>query len=400
MCGRRRRRRRDVLRVAGALVGSAGLAGCTDDVLDTTGRTGTRGTVTGSTGAGRGNADLRQELGLSLPDYDYGNTLRIFQWENYWPTRTVREFSDAFGVERVTVDTYTSNEELRTTLEREGLAAYDLVFPSDWMVTNLIESGMLTPLDLSKLPNWTNLADRWTDRAPYDTGSDRYSVPYQWGTTGIGWNSELIGPGGIDSWDAMWNEAWAGQMTMLDNKRETIGAALKRLGYSLNTREESEIEEATETLVQQRDLLRGYDSGNMPSNLADGEASPVHTWNGEAFIACEQLDTEQSPIEYTIPDEGGIVWIDTAAIPRDSPNVNTAHLFVDYFLSGRVNASITNHAKYATPNEAARTYLPDSHLNNELVFPPEEACERLEFIRSVGDAADLYQQAWDEIRNA
>lgn len=403
----RRRTRRRFLRTVGVVVGGTGVAGCGSGGTETTeAGSGGRTTATGLTTSNvpeRGNEALRQELGLSRPDFDYGSTLRVFQWENYWPPRTISDFTEAYGVEDVTVDTYTSNEVLRATLETEGLDAYDVVFPSDWMVTDLIEAEMLAPLDREKLSNWSNLSDQWVTQAPYDTGAARYSAPYQWGTSGIGWNTEVIDPtGGIDSWDAMWNEAWAGQLTMLDNKRETIGAALKRLGYSLNTRDDSEITEAKEALLQQRDLVKTYDSANMPSNLADGRASPVHTWNGEAYIAYSQLSSQggDAPIEYTLPKEGSVVWIDTVTVPSKAPNENTAHLFIDYLLNARVNAAISNNTKYATPNEAAREYVDGSLLENDVVFPDEKRLSNLEFIRSVGDASTLYQQAWDEVTGA
>lgn len=389
------RRRRQVLATSGSLLAGLALTGC----QGTTGRP--TGTATGRTRTDAVNADLRAELGLPDPTYSYADSLRIFQWENYWPSRTITEFEQAYGVTSVTVDTYTANEAIPAALRQEGLDAYDLVFPSDWMVTALVDDGLLAPVDTDRLHNWSNLDSRWVEQAPYDTGPQRHSVPYQWGTTGIAWNTQVIQPEGIDSWDALWNPAWRGQITMLDNKRETIGAALQRLGYSLNTRDESEIEEATETLLQQRDLVLEYDSGDMPSNLADGRASPVHTWSGEAFIAYDQLRSGSgtSPINYTVPEEGGVVWIDTATIPAEAPHPNTAHLFIDYLLSARVGAAITDFNKYATPNRAAREYVDPELLANDLVFPPEETRERLEFIRDVGDASAYYVDAWDEIRS-
>lgn len=389
--------RRTLVRTSGAVLGSIGLAGCGSE------STGSNSTpVTTTAGATDGDADLRAELGLEIPDYEYADRLNVYQWENYWHESAVSDFEDAYGVD-VSVDAYRTNEELQNTLESKGLDTYDIVFPSDWMLTRLATEEMLRPLDLSKIPDWENLSQQWIDQAPYDPGQERYSAPFQWATTGIGWNDDVIAPSGgsIDSWDAMWNDEWAGLITMLNNKRETIGASLIRLGYSPNTQNQSEIQDATEALIQQTDLVTDYDSATLISTLADGSASPVHTWAGEAIKAYNQtLESGSSPVRYTIPDEGSIVWVDVAAIPAQAPHPNTAHLFINYFLNDRVNALITTYNQYATPNEAAKDHLDESFLNNELVFPPEEICEDLEFLQDVGDAEQLYADAWDRIKNA
>ncbi|WP_435364730.1 polyamine ABC transporter substrate-binding protein [Haloarchaeobius sp. DYHT-AS-18] len=343
----------------------------------------------------RGNSVLRAELGLSLPPYDIEDQLRVFQWRDYWPRETIRHFEQAFGVD-VTVDYYESNEEMYRSLHDPSAPSYDLVFPSGYFVTVLVGEGRIVPFDLEKLSNWSNLERRWQLDQPYDPGPGRHSVPFQWGTTGIGWNRELATLPSPVSWDVLWDQDHAGRVTMLNDVRETIGVALKRLGHSLNTTSENEIREAGELLREQRPLLRGYDSTSMVSNLVDRRASPIHTWSGEAFIAYWQLfQNGESPIEYRIPDEGGVMWVDSAAIPADAAHPNAAHAFVDYLLNPKVNASISNYVFYATPNEAAWPYVDDWILENPDIYPSPDCLEKLEFVRDVGPAIETYQDVWE-----
>jgi spermidine/putrescine transport system substrate-binding protein len=344
-----------------------------------------------------GDADLRNDLGLEYPDYELEDSLTIFQWTNYWPEQTVDNFEQAFDVS-VTVERYDSMSEMRANLDA---SRHDLVFPADWAFPSLVSNDRLAPLDLNKLPNWSNLADRWVETAPYDTGPKRHSAPYQWGTSGIAWNAEMIDTEEIDAWDAMWNEAYDGQMTMLDSQRETIGAALKKLGYSLNSQTQSEIREAKAELLRQKELLMGYDTTNMISNLTDQQASPVHTWSGESTTAYWNTYSDgSSPIHYRIPESGGVQWIDAAAVTKGARHPNAAHAFINYFLSARVGAAITNYNYYGSPNAAAEEHIKDAVLNNPSVYPDEETLERLEFVRDVGEANQYYADAWEEIKNA
>lgn len=161
-------RRRSFLRTVGCLGGGFAIAGCVDSTDDSSASTAT------STRAG--NEQLRTEIGLEYPDYELADELNVYQWTNYWHPNTVPDFEDAFGV-AVSPSLYGSNEELYATLQNEGLDAYDVIFPSDWMVSKLIREEKLRAVDVSKLGNWENLGDRWIADAPYDGGDERYSVP-------------------------------------------------------------------------------------------------------------------------------------------------------------------------------------------------------------------------------
>lgn len=389
-------RRRRVLKLAGGLIGGAGLAGCSSQ-----GETGTTITSTPVPGS----EQLRTQIGMSYPDYEFADELRVLQWFDYWKEGMGTEFENAFGVS-VEATTYTSNEELLGILETEGLDAYDVAFPSDWAVTQLIETDSIQPLDLGKFSNWENLGQRWIDDAPYDTGQQRYSVPHIWGTTGYAWNREVIDRTDLTSWDALWNPEFAGLIQMMDLPREIFCAALQRLGYSASTTDRAEIMEAKETLIQQKDLVDSYVTGEMAGRIADGAGSPIHAFSGAALAAEALLrrrrdeETTSSPIEYQVPEEGGTVWIDTGVVTAEAPHPNTAHLFLDYLLSAQVGAAITNYTLYPTPNEAAKAHLDEAILSDPAIYPSDQAMESLEFLENVGDARQYYEQAWTDIQNA
>ncbi len=372
--------RRTVLKSTGALaaVGLTGLAGCLGDDSD-------------------GNNTSSADIDIENPE----DNLNIFQWGDYWPDGFVQTFEEEYDVD-VSVSNFASNEEMFNSLQAGGTDQYDLIFPSDYMVNILHEQDMIQPLDLDALSNFENLSEMFRE-APYDPGSERYSAPYQWGTSGIGWNENMIGEVEIDSWDALWNDEWAGQMTMLNDMRETIGVALKRLGYSLNTTDEDEIEEAKELLIQQKDLLRAYDSTNFKTNLINEQNSPLHGWSGDIFAALwETYDEDEgySPVKYTIPSEGGVVWVDTATVTAKARHPSAAHAFIDYFLDAENAAEVTNYTYYGSPNEAAEEYIYDEILENESIYPDDETMEKLEFIENIGQATQTYDRAWTEIQNA
>lgn len=389
--------RRGFLKSLCVISGTASVAGCLgggDDGSDTT-----------ATETSAGNMQLRTELGLEYPDYELEEELEILQWTDYWHPNTVPDFEDAYDIS-VTVTSFGSNEEMYEILKAEGFDSYDLAFPSDWMVSKLLREERLRALDISKLRNWEHLGERWIEDAPYDSGSERYSAPYLWGTTGIAWHEAMVDDSlddvdALDSWDAMWDEAYAGQIQMMDLPRETYTAALKRLGYSLNTTDPEKIQEATELLVQQKELVTEYTGVKLIDDLVNKRATPLHTFSGSALTAQTKLREDgESPVAYRIPREGGVVWIDTMVVPDGAPHANAAHAFIDYILNPTVGAMNANFNLYATPNEAAKQNVPSEHLSNPAIYPPPATIEKLEFIDDVGDALTHYEDGWETVQNA
>lgn len=319
-----------------------------------------------------------------------GRQLNLFIWSNYIAPETIARFERRLGV-KVNVDLYDSNEALLAKLQA-GNAGYDVVCPSDYSVQVLLAQGLLRPLDRSRLPHLANVAAEFLDR-PYDPGN-AHSVPYFWGTTGIAYDRRRV-HGKVDSWAALWDPRYAGRVLMLDDAREAFGAALKMRGHSLNTTDPRVLAVARDDLLRQKRIVRAYNSTNFEDVLLSGDVWLAQGWNGQFAKAMDQ-----SPdIVYVVPKEGGTLFIDNLAIPRDARDPELAHAFLDFALEAETAAEICRTMRYSSPNRAAWPLLPPEIRRHPAVFPPADVLSRLELIRDLGDATVLYDRLWTEVKS-
>jgi spermidine/putrescine-binding protein len=320
--------------------------------------------------------------------------LHIFIWANYIDPEVYQLFEKEFGV-KVIEENFDSNETLRNKLQA-GVTGYDIIVPSDYTVEILIRQGLLAELDLQKIPNFENISPRF--RNLYYDPQNRYSIAYLWGTTGIGYNAQKIETAPT-SWAEIFEpsrlERYKNRVSMLDDPRETIGAALKYLGYSINSTDPEILEAAKEILLVQKPYLARYDSETYDDFLLSGDLLIAHGWSGEFARA----RTENPHIRYVIPQEGGVIWADNLAIPKGAKNRDVAHLFIDFLLRPQISARIVNFLRYPSANEAARRSISPEILTDPAIYPPEEILEKLEWIRDVGEALALYERVWDEVKN-
>jgi len=262
------------------------------------------------------------------------------------------------------------------------------------MVEIMIGEGLLAELNHENIPNLANLSELFKS-PPYDPEL-AYSVPYQWGTTGIGYNSEVVEP---DSWAFFFDPEIAaehqGKITMLNDSRESIGAALKYLGYSLNTTDEAQLEEAKQVLLDIKPYLFSYDSDQFEDLIIADEVVYGHGWSGDYFAAA----VEDERIWYIIPEEGGVVWADNLAIPKSSKNQYTAELFINFVLRPEVAAQITNFTWYGSPVEAAKEFIDAEILEEPAIYPSDEVMAKMEWIQDIGDATTLYERIWTEVKS-
>jgi spermidine/putrescine transport system permease protein len=316
--------------------------------------------------------------------------LNVFIWSGYLPPETVKAFEARRGV-RVRVDLYDSLEALLAKLQA-GNTDYDVVCPSNYAVEILLAQGLLHPLDRSALPHLGNVDPVYLDRE-FDPGN-RYSVPYFTGSCGIGYRRSRTGP--VDSWAALWDPRFRGRVLMLDDARETFGAALKRLGQSVNTVDERMLGRARDLLILQKPLVRTYDSANFEDSLLAGDVWLSQGWNGE-FARVMELDPD---IAYAVPKEGTTSFIDSLAIPATAPHPGLAHEFLDFAMEAETAAVICRAMKYTTPNRAALALLPPEIRRNPAIFPPGNVASRLELLRDIGPATVLYDRLWTEVKAA
>jgi spermidine/putrescine transport system substrate-binding protein len=318
-------------------------------------------------------------------------TLHVFIWEEYIDPDVYRKFEQEFGA-RVIEATYGSNEDMRAKLQAGG-TNYDLVVPSDYMVTLLRKDGLLLPIDLARIPNLTHVTARFRD-PPYDPGH-RYSIPYQWGITGIGYNKRQVIPPPTrwaDLFDPAWIEPYANRLSMLNDMREVIGAALVAIGHSPETTDPQHLAQAQAQLQQQKPFLAKYDSESFEDSLASGETVLAQGWSGEIAMA----QTQNPDIAFVIPQEGAFVFVDNWAIPKGARQKELAEEFINFVLRPEISAMIVNHAKYASVNEAARPLIEPEILNGPSYYWPEGT--RLWWLNDFNDAGRLYERVWLELK--
>ncbi len=318
--------------------------------------------------------------------------LNLYNWSDYVAKSTIPEFQKQTGIQ-VTQDFFSSNEELLAKLQAGG-TGYDVIVPSDYMVSIMVKSDILEPLDMSKIPNFKNVGKNFKG-LPYDP-TNKYTVPYQWGTTGILYNQKKLGT--LEpSWDPMWDPANRGKIGMLNDERETPGAALYKLGYSVNSKDKEQLDEAEAELKKQKPLLRGYfDSTQNRPSVINGDLLLGHVFSGDAFLALSQDDD----LDYIIPEPAATRWTDNMAIPKGAEHPDNAHKFINYILGAKTGATLSNYTYYNTPNEAALPMI-DGSLKDLPGYQLEPSVfDRLQIIEDVGSATREYSTLFTSVKSS
>lgn len=321
------------------------------------------------------------------------STLHFYNWSLYMDDAILESFEERCGV-TVVQDTFASNEDLLAKLQA-GASGYDLIVPSDYMITIMRELDLLATLDYANIPNFANIDERFK-KPPFDP-EQQLTVPYQWGTSGIAYDTTRVTEP-IDSWQAIFDPARACQypgLSLLNDPREVFGAALKWKGYSLNDTDPAHLAEAQQAVMAIKDCVTTFDSESFADILLNGEVAVGHGWSGQYAKAME----ENSDLAYVVPKEGSVIWVDNMAVPKDAPDQYTAEIFMNYLLRPEIGAQLTNYTYYASPNAAARPLIDPEISNNTSIFPPAEVMDKLEFIRDVGDATPRIEQMWTEVKS-
>ena len=249
-------------------------------------------------------------------------TLNVYNWGDYIDKDVLREFEEEFDV-KVRYDDFATNEDLYVKVKQGG-SNYDVIFPSDYMIERMINEDLLVKLDKYNLPNMENVDGRFIN-PDYDPNND-YSVPYMWGTVGIIYNKTMVDP--LTKWEDLWDEKYKGEIIMLKSQRDTLAVALKKLGYSMNTRDMKELEEAKEELIKQKPLVYSYLGDEIKDAIVQENAGVGVVWSGDAVA----MIRNNPNLEYVIPEEGTNLWFDAMVIPKASENKELAEKFIDFML--------------------------------------------------------------------
>ncbi|MBC3515224.1 PotD/PotF family extracellular solute-binding protein [Neobittarella massiliensis] len=325
--------------------------------------------------------------GVSINVYNWG--LYIAEGED-GGMNVVKEFEELTGI-KVNYTMYATNEEMYAKLKSGG-AKYDVIFPSDYMVGRMIEEDMILPLDFDNIPNYDRYIDDSFKNLEYDP-QNLYSVPYTWGIVGILYNADLVKKP-VDSWDILWDPDYTGDILMFNNSRDAFGIALKRLGYSMNTTDKKQLQEAAESLKKQKTVVQAYVMDEIFDKLGAGEAAIAPYYAGDYPL----IKADNPAIEFAVPKEGTNRFVDAVCIPKDCNNKEAAELFINFLCDPVVGYENFLTIGYSSPNKGTYDMLPDMYKKNEALYPDQQVLDNAEgFINLDTETNEYTQQLWTEV---
>jgi spermidine/putrescine transport system substrate-binding protein len=371
----RRVGRRSFLQVAG-LLAAAGAAG-----------------YAGGTVAGLGDDDppapaaAGAAAGEPLPATE--RVLNIYNWSDYIDDRTIPLFQALTNI-RVNYDVYSSNEDLLSRM-KAGRTTYDIIVPTNNFVPTYMKLDLIEPLPQELIPNLTNL-DREFVETDYDPGN-RYTVPWQWGTTGIGFNRQRVPGGKVDSWSAVFEPQGAarGRVSLLREVVDLIACSLIYVGKSPNSTKDADLNEVVKMVRSIKPNLQGFTTDTYIDELAANETWLAQGWSGDVFQAQDQ----NPDVSYVIPKEGSLRFVDVMCIPKGAPHPRNAARYMNYVLHPKVQARISKYVSYGTPVSLAKPLLPSDQTTDPAIYPP--ASTKLSIVTLTGAKLDKWQEAYDKI---
>lgn len=316
--------------------------------------------------------------------------LNVLNWSSYIPDSVIHDFEDETGI-KVNYGTYSSNEECLAKIQSAKEGTYDMIFPSDYMVSLLIEKNMLQKLDKTKLNNINNLKSQYLYQE-YDPYNE-YSLPFLSATTVIAYNKENIKED-ITSYNDLLNEKYKNNIVVIDDQRIVIGMALQALGYDINETNPRRLIQAKNWLLELKNNIKAFDSDSPKTFLISKEADIGLMWNAEAAIAME----ENQNIEVVYPIEGSSISIDNYVILKGAKNAESAYKFIDYLLRPEVMKEIIESYPYNNVNEKTQYLLSEKYLNNKASSTPYEELQNAKFIKNIGESIMDYDRLWAEIK--
>ena len=319
----------------------------------------------------------------------------VYNWGEYIDPETLDMFEKETGIQ-VIYDEFDTNETMYPKVEA-GASNYDVVCPSDYMIQKMIDNDLLQELNWDNIPNAkANIGAQYYEQSEAFDPGNRYAVPYCWGTVGILYNKTMVDEP-VTSWSILWDEKYADSILMQDSVRDLFMVGLKSLGYSMNSTDEKELNEAKDLLIQQKPLVQAYVIDQVRDKMIGNEAALGVIYSGEAIFT----QRENPDIEYVIPKEGTNVWIDSWVIPKNAENVENAEKFIDFMCRGDIALLNFDYITYSTPNTAAQALIEDDDIrNSKIAFPDLSQYDGLETFSYLGDDADaLYNDLWKEIKS-
>lgn len=342
---------------------------------------------------------------VTWKNYSVSHTeeLYVYNWGDYIDDEVVAMFEEETGI-KVTYDMFETNEEMYPVIEA-GAVTYDVVCPSDYMIQKMIENDMLAEINFENVPNISQINPKYMEMSRSFDPENRYSVPYCWGTVGILYNTKRLEELGVEppkSWMDLWDPALKGEILMQDSVRDAFMVALKGLGYSMNTIDEKELQQAKDLLIQQKPLVQAYVIDQVRDKMIGGEAAVGVIYSGEMLYIQEEvknLGLDYS-LEYVVPEEGTNLWLDSWVIPKNAQNKENAEKWINFLCRPDIALRNFEYITYSTPNQGAFDLLDPEIQENKAVFPDLDSLENSEVYRYLGDEEEgVYNALWKEVKS-
>ncbi|MBD2091008.1 spermidine/putrescine ABC transporter substrate-binding protein [Microcoleus sp. FACHB-1515] len=325
-----------------------------------------------------------------------GSTLHVYSWSTYIDDQVIDEFTKATGIQ-VVADIYDSNETMLAKLQAGGGKAYSIIYPSDYMVQQMVELDLLNELDKSRIEGVeNNLLDKWQN--PVYDPNNTHSLPFAWGTTGLVYNSTKLTEAPTD-WDYLWDnkDTLNQRLTLLNDVREVMGAVLKSLGHSYNSTDSAQIRAAYDKLMELKPAIASFTSDGWRDQLVTGDLILSMGYSVDAI----DVMTANPDVKYVIPASGSSLWTDTMVIPKGAPNPEAAYAWMNFMYSPESAARVVNQLKIATPIRAAFDKIDADLRNNPSLFPPEELLAKCEGIAPVPpEVSETLDKYWTQLTSA
>ncbi len=320
----------------------------------------------------------------------------VLNWGEYIDPATLDMFEEETGI-KVIYEEFETNELMYPKVEA-GSSAYDVICPSDYMIQKMIDNNLLQELNFDNMPNAkANIGAQYYEQAAAFDPGNKYCVPYCWGTVGILYNKTMVDEP-VTSWSILWDEKYDDNILMQDSVRDAFMVALKLKGYSMNSLNEAELNEAKDALIAQKPLVQAYVVDQVRDKMIGGEAALGVIYSGEAIYT----QRENPDLEYVVPQEGTNVWIDGWVVPKNAPNKTNAEKFIDFMCRGDIALMNFEYITYSTPNTVAQQMIEDEDIKNSTIaFPDLTQYENLETYKFLGEEGDeLYNNLWKQVNSS
>ena len=327
---------------------------------------------------------------LALAD----EVVNVFNWEDYIDESVLAQFEEETGI-KVNYMRFTDNEEMVISVESNP-GAFDVVFPSEYMVERLINKGLLAEINFDNIPNFSNIREDLKNPS-YDAGN-AHSVPYMWGTLGILYNTKLVDEADVQTWKVLWNEKYAGQILMMDSLRDTMGLALRALdaSNSMNSTDYAQLKAAADLLKEQKaaGMVKAYGLDEFKDKMVAGEGALAVVYSGDAEYAIELNED----LAYVVPQEGSNIWVDCAVIPVSAKNKENAEKFIDFLCRPEIAAANVEEIGYCSPNEAAIEMMGEDYQNSNVMNPSDEVISRCEYYHDLDEMwLNIYTTLYSDV---